>query len=150
MSGMGAENMTLARFEEQLDRNGSQLANWPEGERRAAEAILLASPLARAAYAQAEALEQRLAACEAPEPSPALRRRLLADFDAQRSRRTWLATLWQQIGGTRIAVPAMTAALALGVAVGSWLPPTAGDDVDGGDEDALLLLQYDLDIDGEW
>jgi len=145
-----ADSPALAQFEDRLDRHGSDLACWPDAERAAAEALLRDSPAGRVALAQAAALEERLAAFPAPDPSPALRRNLLADFAAQRARGSWLDALWRQIGGIRVALPAMATALALGVAVGSWLPAPASDIGDSGNEDALALLQYELGDDSEW
>lgn len=144
-----ADALTQAQFEDRLDRHGSDLSRWPDAERVAAGMLLATSPPMRAAHARAAMLEQRLAAFEAPEPSSALRRNLLADFAAQQARGGWQDRLWRQIGGIRIALPAMATALALGVAIGSWLPPP-GSSTDANSEDALALLQYDLGDDSEW
>ena len=58
--------MKLDRFEELLEAKGADLATWPERDRRAAEALLAASAEARAALAQARALDDLLTAALAP------------------------------------------------------------------------------------
>ena len=142
--------ITLERFEDLLDRHGSELARWPDDAGIAAQSLLPASPEARALHAQAAALEQRLAGFHAPDLSSELRCRLLDDFNGRRTQRAWLALLWLQLGGARIAVPALAAALMLGLAIGSWLPSTAVTDGGIGSDDALALLQYDLGNNGDW
>ncbi|MDJ0943168.1 MAG: hypothetical protein QNJ30_06880 [Kiloniellales bacterium] len=71
--------MKRDRFEDLLEAKGSDLANWPERDRVAAESLLAASPEARAALARARALDDLLGAALAPEPAGQdLRKAILA------------------------------------------------------------------------
>ncbi|MFC7539112.1 hypothetical protein ACFQU2_06060 [Siccirubricoccus deserti] len=67
--------MTPERFAELLDRRGPALARWPAADRAAAEALLAGSPAARAALAEARALDAALRGA-LPRPDPAALARL--------------------------------------------------------------------------
>jgi len=56
----------------------------------------------------------------------------------------------RQLGGARLAMPAMAAAMVLGIMVGNWLPMDGSSVDDVASDDALSLLQYDLGEEGEW
>ncbi len=72
-----SEPLSFERFRELVTAYGGQLALWPEGERAAAEALLETSEVARALVAAESELDFLLAEPNpAPEPSPALMRRL--------------------------------------------------------------------------
>lgn len=143
MSGPGrGDGMTAARFAVILDAYGSEKRRWPSTERAAAEALLAASPEARARLAEAARLDRVLSASTAPEPSAALRAAILqaapkatpADSVELRRRRIGFAEtgrgLWQslvgELGGLRPAGAVLGLALLLGVAVGGALESQTG------------------------
>ena len=70
-------------------------------------------------------LDALLAQAHVPAPSAGLRRAILLAADA-RGETFWRA-LWRELGGLRVAGPALAASLALGVAVATLLPDVAGD-----------------------
>lgn len=64
--------MTPEQFQEALDRHGPRLAEWPAAASQAAAELLLVSPAARAALAQAERLDAALSGLlSTPRPAPA-------------------------------------------------------------------------------
>lgn len=71
---------------------------------------------------QARALDALLAADVVAPPSEGLRRAILLDFEARTAGGFWRA-LWREIGGLRIAAPALSASLAVGIAVAAMLEP---------------------------
>lgn len=74
--------MTLDQFLERLDAKGPLLADWPETERRAAEALLAESRQARGALEAARSLDALLAETLAPAPAPARLREAVAVLPA--------------------------------------------------------------------
>ena len=99
---------------------------------------------------QARAFDALLAADVVAPPSPGLRRTLLLDFEARKAGGFWHA-LWRELGGLRVAGPALSASLAMGIAVAAMTEPVspgaapavAGDDAPGYAELALLDGSYD-------
>lgn len=71
---------------------------------------------------QARALDALLAADVVAPPSAALRRAILLDFEARTPGGFWRA-LWRELGGLRIAGPALGASLAVGIAVAAMMEP---------------------------
>ena len=78
---------------------------------------------------QPRALDALLAADVVPPPSAGLRRAILLGFE-QRVQGGFWRTFWRELGGVRVVAPALTASLALGiaVAVGSMNVATATED----------------------
>lgn len=93
--------------------------------------------------ADARALDALLALDRVPPPSPALRRAILLDFDARAAGGFWRG-LWREIGGLRIAAPALTASLVLGIAGASLYEPVSSvPDAPGYAELALFDAPYE-------
>ena len=69
-------------------------------------------------------LDALLALDTVPPPQADLRRRILRDFDAQAAGGFWTA-LWRELGGLRVAGPALAASLVLGVAMSTTVVPQA-------------------------
>ncbi len=92
-------------------------------------------------------LDAELAAlAEAPTPSLQLRRDILAAVAREPRRRalSWretLRALWLDIGGTRLAGPALAMALAAGVGLGWMLEEAPASEAEA--EDLLALAQLD-------
>ncbi len=111
--------MKQQRFEELLEAKGADLATWPERDRRAAEALLAVSAEARAALAQARALDDLLAASLAPAPAgEGLREAILAQpvahpREAARRFDFGFRAFWQV--GLGMALAAGLAGFALGI-----------------------------------
>jgi hypothetical protein len=123
--------MNRVRFEELLDRFGSDLSSWPDGERIAARGLLENDPLAVNALAEARCLDRliyrSLDQQAAPEAADKAASRILAGLSrglpaqerpiriepAHAPARVWwtIALPWQQIG-------ALGFAAALGIAIG--------------------------------
>ena len=72
-----APEMTLERLRRLLDAYGARPGSWPEAEREAARELIARSPEARGLCEAAAALDALLEHAPAPEPSPALARRIL-------------------------------------------------------------------------
>lgn len=71
--------MTRERFEALAEAHGGAIARWPDDTRLAAEAFVAAEPrAARAILARAENLDAALDAWRPPQPSHALRERVIA------------------------------------------------------------------------
>ena len=88
--------MTLDQFLERLDAKGPALADWPETERRAAEALLADSARARAALEAARSLDALLAETLVPEPAPARLRDAVAALPADHPRPAKAARSWSR------------------------------------------------------
>lgn len=114
-------------FARRLDARGPALGRWPEGERRAAEALLAASPEARASHRRALALDAALRHA-LPEPEAAALDRLRAGV-ARRIARSPLPAppgpVRRLLDGLRPAAPAASGALAAALCCGLWLVLTA-------------------------
>jgi anti-sigma-K factor RskA len=120
------DSMSPERFDVLAESFGADIARWPPAEREAARALLEESALAREVIARQRVLDRLLDTLPAPDvPSVALRERILADAPgapARVARGTWLAALWDELGGSRRAGPVFAASLAIGIA----LAPIAG------------------------
>lgn len=118
---MTLEKLELAEFERLLDVHGSELERWPELERRRAHALLERSEPARAALGTARRLTAVLDALPTPEPSAALRARLMT-LPARESQRR---SFWP-------ALPAFGPLLAWGTAamLGLFIGRIGGSELD--------------------
>lgn len=119
--------MDLERFNDLLDIHGTDLALWPEAERKAADKLLAASPLAREQQRKAAAFDRMLLNAKLPEiePSDALRQRILDQLGPRMTPQSnWRAQIMEALAllfPTGRAVPqfaALAFALALGVSAG--------------------------------
>lgn len=88
---------------------------------------------------QPRALDALLAADVVPPPSAGLRRAILLGFE-QRVQGGFWRTFWRELGGVRVVAPALTASLALGIAVATFIEPTATATEDEAPEYAELAL----------
>jgi len=117
---MTEQPMNPLEFERALDVYGADLARWPAAAAGQAQALLDASPTARALHRQAQALAAALDAAfdSAPLTTGAVRARVLAAIDAPpRHRLADLAARW-----LRPVVFALVP-LCLGFALGIGYPP---------------------------
>lgn len=71
---MSAQTMTLDRLRQILAAYGGDPDRWPDDERDAAEALIAASPVAREALAQEQALDAGLALAASEVPDDAVAR----------------------------------------------------------------------------
>lgn len=96
--------MTSERFLALIAAWGADARRWPEGERRAAQAFVAANPeTARAALAEADAVDALLHLSLAPRVSMALRDRVIASaaeagLKARHEGRRWLDRLTVVLG----------------------------------------------------
>ncbi len=98
---------------------------------------------------EARALDAWLAADVVAPPSAGLRRSILLDFEARSTVGFWRA-VWRELGGLRIAGPALTASLAVGIAVAAMLEPaTSPPDTDVATEEAPGYAEFAL-LDGAY
>ena len=97
---------------------------------------------------QARALDALLAADVVAPASPGLRRTILLDFEARSAGGFWHA-LWRELGGLRIAGPALSASIAVGIAVAASLQPAAAPDTPLAGEDAPGYAEFAL-LDGAY
>lgn len=98
---------------------------------------------------QLGALDALLAADVVAPPSAGLRRTILLDFEARSAGGFWRA-VWRELGGLRIAGPALSASLALGIAVAAMLEPaTSPPGADVATEDAPGYAEFAL-LDGAY
>lgn len=92
-----------------------------------------------------ESLDAELDALRAaPAPSAQLRRNILLAVTREPRALSWreaLAALWRELGGTRLAGPALAMALVAGLGMG-WALEDTGVDDDGSD-DLIALAQLD-------
>jgi hypothetical protein len=123
---------------------GADPERWPADARALAARVRAeASPALR----DARALDAELALLQpVPAPASGLRRQIL--LAAAREPRSGtrgilelLAGLWRELGGARIAAPALALAIAAGIGLGWDTGPMGDADEDG--EDLLLLAQFD-------
>lgn len=119
--------MDLERFIDLLDIHGADLALWPDAERKAADKLLAASPLAREQQRKAAAFDRMLLNARLPEiePSDALRQRLLLHItNRPAALPNWRAQILEALAllfPTGRAMPqfaALAFALVLGVSAG--------------------------------
>lgn len=96
--------MTSERFIALVSAYGADARRWPESERTAAQAYLASEPeAARAALAEADAVDALLHASPAPQVSMALRDRVIASaaeagLKARKHGRLWLDRLALALG----------------------------------------------------
>lgn len=129
------------RIDELIAVYGADRRRWP-----AAERALEANGGANAAAREAGELDALLDALDAPAPRVELRREILLAVarEPRRGARGLIAAwreLWRELGGARVAAPALV--LALGVGVGlDWAttPPIAAE---ADSEDLLTLVQFE-------
>jgi len=126
---------TLQEFEQDLDRLGGDLHRWPVAKSRCAEKLLAGSPAARAALADAQLVDEFLAARPSTPSDNALAERIFARQHAmdaaEASPPTWVSVRAAQPFSLRQA--ALCGAVGvLGLASG-WLtmPVQTGYDVSG-------------------
>ena len=80
-----------------------------------------------------------------PPPAAHLRRNVLMAVAREPRRLSWraaIAALWRELGGSRIAGPALAMALAMGVGM-SWLLEDDAADDNGAGDDLIALAQLD-------
>jgi hypothetical protein len=111
--------MNEDRFRELSEAFGGDLCRWPEAERADAEAFAAACPeAARAALAEAEALDRLLFAFAAGAASQNLRARIVDAAPRQRA----VGRAWRWVAGAGLGV-GLAACCAAGVAAGFTLAP---------------------------
>lgn len=121
--------LPLDRFAALVDAHGADLRRWPPAERDAAQALLRISPEARALRDAAGRLDAMLDRWRVPAHSTDLRLRVLRDAPRAGERRPSMPRrLWHELGGWRLAAPALAAALTLGIGIGSTWPALEPDD----------------------
>jgi hypothetical protein len=106
---MADRTMALSELRRRLDARGSNLDDWPDGERDAALALVARSAAARAELDRGRRLEQLLREAPAVPAAPALGSRIRAAVPppGRAPLADWFAAnLWR---------PALTAALSLGI-----------------------------------
>jgi hypothetical protein len=121
--------MTPERFNALISAYGADARRWPESERAAAQAFMAAEPEgARAALAEADALDGLLHAAPTPQVSMVLRDRVIASaaeagLKARKHGRRWLDRLALALGaGWAVAA---CAGVAAGVVMTSHLTADA-------------------------
>ena len=121
--------MTAERFIALVSAYGADARRWPESERMAAQAYMAAEPgAARAALAEADAIDALLHASPTPQVSPVLRDRVIASaaqagLKARKHGRLWLDRLALVLGAGWAA--AACAGVAAGVIMTSHLTADA-------------------------
>lgn len=125
---------------------GSDPSRWPASDRTPVIPPSDASDALLAEFAQARELDAALESlAQVPAPAPELRRRLLLALAAARRdpahASSWLQALWDALGGSRLAAPALSFALALGLGLGWWNQSTF--DESPRSEDLLVLAQLE-------
>ena len=115
--------MNVNQFQTMLDARGPDVGRWPEADRLAAEALLDRSDAARAALAEAQALDDALAALPEEPASPLLRSAILdiPEIHDQTSEPV-AAGLSLRRRSVVAGWTAVAASAAIGFAVGAWWP----------------------------
>lgn len=139
------------RFAELLARHGADPARWPPQEHAWMSAYRRDHAEAEAALHEAATLDVWLDAASAP-PAPrmVLRTAILAAAASEprhavapsQTLFAALATLWRDLGGARLAAPALAMALAAGIGLGWMLEPPSGTSTEQDSEDFLALAQF--------
>lgn len=139
------------RYAALLARHGADPARWPPHEHAWMNAYRRDHAEAEVALHDAAMLDAWLdAASVPPAPRMALRTAILASAAAQprhaaaRSQTlvAGLATLWRDLGGARLAAPALAMALAAGIGLGWMLEPPSDTSTEQDGEDFLALAQF--------
>jgi hypothetical protein len=138
--------MTESRHErivELIAAYGADRRRWPAAERLAHEVDDAAS---QAAAREARELDALLDTLQAPPPPSALRREILLAV-AREPRHgsrglgdAW-RELWRELGGARIAAPALVLAFGVGVGLDWAMTPPLGAEAES--EDLLTLVQFE-------
>lgn len=116
--------MDRSRFLALAEAYGADLRRWPDSERAMAQAYQAAEPeAARAALAQADALDDLLFASRPPQPSAALRDRVIAAAARSPRHGSWRARLGLAMGAGWAA--AACAGVVAGVMMTSHLTANA-------------------------
>jgi hypothetical protein len=136
--------ITAARLDALIAAYGADPERWPEAEREAGR-VALATARTDDLHGAVQ-LDAQLDALALPPVSPDLRRRVLLAVAREPRRagvfsRLWLRELWEELGGARIAAPALAMALGAGLGLGWLTPPSAADEADP--EDLIALVQFD-------
>jgi anti-sigma-K factor RskA len=149
---MTSDTMTLDRLRAIVDAYGADPARWPAAERTAGEALLAGSAAARALVAEAADLDAALDALPALQPTPAMRRAVLAAAPRPptpsllaRMREGW-RDFFGELGGWRLAGGVLAASLVLGIVSGGLL--SEGLSAEASPD--LLQLAYLDDSDAEY
>lgn len=136
MADRDPQKLDLDRFRAIVAAYGADPKRWPEAERAAAEAILVADQQAAMAREAEAELDAALALDRAPAPTPELMAAVLAAADRARPR--GLAVLWP-LGPLWQPASALAAAAVLGLVLGAALPDAV---LPGArDADVALALQ---------
>ena len=125
----------LARFENLLDAYGAEPRRWPADRRAEAEALLRASPEARALRDTAAHLDAMLDAAPIPPAPGDLVGRVLAAApkpQAPRGLSNWIAGFWKPVTG-------LACAAVLGVALGGVVSPFQTNTADAAEADSVSL-----------
>jgi hypothetical protein len=142
-----------ARIAELLATYGADRARWPAAERARfahdgidRDAATQGETAPGDAWSQARELDVLLDALAAPPPPSGLRRNVLLAVarEPRISSRGLLGAwreLWRDLGGARIAAPALVLALGVGVGLDWATTPTLAGDADA--EDLLTLVQFE-------
>jgi len=133
--------LTPDRFHALAETWGGDLARWPADLRPAAEALLARDADARASRDRALALDALLAVDAVAPPAADLRRTILAAAEDHVGA-GFLRALLRELGGLRVAGPALAASLVLGIATASMFEPLldTATDVQAPDYAELALL----------
>ena len=107
--------MTIERLKALAQAYGADLRRWPPSQRPIADSLIATDPAARAALAEAAALDALLAASPTPSPSAQLTARVLAGAPAPRAARARRGRLAWFLGA------GWTAAACAGVVAGLGL-----------------------------
>ena len=128
--------MNATRLQQLIDAFGSNPQRWPADERGAAIALLSADSAVRERLAEASDLDRRLDAAYGDRDLQPLQNRVLALISNERpttvraptvKRLSFLAQLWQELGGFRLVAPTFATALSLAIVLSNWFDPQAGD-----------------------
>jgi len=139
--------LTAERFRALLETYGSRVASWPVEVQAPAQVFIATSPQAAQWLAQQRELDVWLDSATGVEPSPALLRRI-AEIPLRHPQVSWWAR-WNP----RSAIAALTAAAALGVLAGVFIPDQSFDESDTVSEsdtaDDEFALTWNADVPDE-
>jgi hypothetical protein len=138
--------MNQDRFQQMIDAFGGEPARWPAADRAAAELYLAALPDARAALAEAHALDQALDAWVSPSVSAALREQILARAPMSSMIWAW-PKLWLSGAGlaAACAAGAVVGATLIGPSLANAFPSERGGEAAGLLSDGISAFGAPLD-----
>lgn len=149
---MSAQNMTLDRLRQILAAYGGDPDRWPDDERDAAEALIAASPVARDALAQEQALDAGLSLASSAVPDDAMAR-LTAAMAFPPPRQTaapagvasgWFASLASAFWPRATVFASMAA---LGIIVGLAVEPVySPNDANASVASDSVVSDYNVDV----